>query len=96
MACHLYTVEMLRMISTARILLPMAQVRLSAGRLEMPVAEQALCFLAGASSIFAGDTLLTTPNPDFNEDEAMFQLLGLQPREAYKDIPKEMVTSEQK
>jgi len=59
-------------------------VRLSAGRTEMSVAEQALCFMAGANSIFAGDKLLTTPNPSFDEDMAMFDLLGLQPREAFK------------
>ncbi|MCS6822411.1 MAG: biotin synthase BioB [Microscillaceae bacterium] len=76
--------EMLRMIATARILMPQAMVRLSAGRLEMPIAEQALCFLAGANSIFAGDKLLTTPNPTFDQDQAMFQLLNLQPRQAYK------------
>lgn len=69
---------MVRMIATARILMPKTRVRLSAGRLEMPMSEQALCFLAGASSIFAGDKLLTTPNPDSNQDQEMFDLLGLQ------------------
>ena len=77
--------EMVRMIATARILMPKAMVRLSAGRNEMSVEEQALCFLAGANSIFAGEKLLTTPNPDVNEDKAMFELLGLTPRKAYKD-----------
>lgn len=76
--------DMVRMIATARILMPKAMVRLSAGRTEMSVAEQALCFMAGANSIFAGDKLLTTPNPSFDEDNAMFQLLGLKPREAFK------------
>jgi biotin synthase len=76
--------EMLRMIATARICMPKAMIRLSAGRTEMPVSEQALCFLAGANSIFAGDKLLTTPNPAFADDKAMFDILGLQPREAYK------------
>ena len=76
--------DMVRMIATARILMPKAMVRLSAGRTEMSVAEQAWCFMAGANSIFAGDKLLTTPNPSFEEDDAMFQLLGLQPREAFK------------
>lgn len=76
--------DMIRMIATARILMPKAMVRLSAGRTEMTVAEQALCFLAGANSIFAGEKLLTTPNPSFEEDNAMFALLGLQPREAFK------------
>jgi biotin synthase len=79
--------DMVRMVATARILMPKAMVRLSAGRLEMPVTEQALCFLAGANSIFAGDKLLTTPNPDVDQDKAMFELLGLHPREAFKDQP---------
>ncbi len=77
--------DMVRMIATARILMPKAMVRLSAGRNELSVAEQALCFLAGANSIFAGDKLLTTPNPTFDEDNAMFELLGLKPREAFKE-----------
>jgi biotin synthase len=77
--------DMVRMIATARILMPKAMVRLSAGRNEMSVAEQALCFMAGANSIFAGDKLLTTPNPSFDDDNAMFQLLGLKPREAFKE-----------
>lgn len=76
--------DMVRMIATARILMPAAMVRLSAGRTEMSVAEQALCFMAGANSIFAGEKLLTTPNPSFEEDNAMFELLGLKPREAFK------------
>jgi biotin synthase len=76
--------DMLRMIATARILMPQAMVRLSAGRLEMPVAEQALCFMAGANSIFAGDKLLTTPNPEVDADQAMFRLLSLKPRKSYK------------
>lgn len=77
--------EMVRMIATARILMPLAQVRLSAGRLEMPMSEQALCFMAGASSIFAGEKLLTTPNPAPDQDNLMFDLLGLQPRPAFRD-----------
>ena len=76
--------DMVRMIATARIIMPAAMVRLSAGRAEMSIAEQALCFMAGANSIFAGDKLLTTPNPGFEEDNLMFQLLGLKPREAFK------------
>lgn len=76
--------DMVRMIATARILMPRTMVRLSAGRSEMSVAEQALCFMAGANSIFAGDKLLTTPNPSFDEDNAMFELLGLKAREAFK------------
>lgn len=76
--------DMVRMIATARILMPVTMVRLSAGRTEMSVAEQALCFMAGANSIFAGEKLLTTPNPSFEEDNLMFNLLGLRPREAFK------------
>jgi len=76
--------DMVRMIATARILMPKTMVRLSAGRNEMSIAEQALCFMAGANSIFAGDKLLTTPNPSFDEDNIMFQMLGLKPREAFK------------
>jgi biotin synthase len=76
---------MLRMISTARIIMPASVVRLSAGRKEMSFAEQALCFMAGANSIFAGDKLLTTPNPDLNDDMRMFELLGLTPRAAFKN-----------
>ncbi len=77
--------DMIRIIATTRLIMPQAMVRLSAGRSEMSVAEQALCFMAGANSIFSGDKLLTTPNPAFDEDHAMFQLLGLKPREAFKD-----------
>lgn len=77
--------DMVRMIATARIIMPRTMVRLSAGRTEMTIAEQAWCFMAGANSIFAGDKLLTTPNPSFDEDNAMFQLLGLKPRKAFKD-----------
>ncbi|MBX9778971.1 MAG: biotin synthase BioB [Chitinophagaceae bacterium] len=77
--------DMVRMIATARILMPKTMVRLSAGRTDMSVSEQALCFLAGANSIFAGDKLLTTPNPSFDEDNAMFSLLGLKPRAAFKE-----------
>ncbi len=76
--------DMVRMIATARIIMPATMVRLSAGRTEMSLAEQALCFMAGANSIFAGDKLLTTPNPSFEEDNLMFELLGLKPREAFK------------
>lgn len=76
--------DMVRMIATARIIMPLAQVRLSAGRVRMTVEEQALCFLAGANSIFAGDELLTTPNPEVNQDQEMFQTLNLKPRESFK------------
>src|SRR5271170_6503798 len=76
--------DMVRTIATARILMPTSMVRLSAGRLGMTESDQALCFLAGANSIFAGDKLLTTPNPGFNEDMEMFKLFGLKSREAFK------------
>jgi biotin synthase len=76
--------EMVRMIATARIIMPKAMVRLSAGRVRMNLEEQALCFLAGANSIFAGDKLLTTPNPGYVRDNEMFQVLELKPRAAYK------------
>ena len=77
--------DMVRMIATARIIMPRTMVRLSAGRMELSIAEQALCFMAGANSIFAGERLLTTPNPAFEEDMAMFDMLGLKPREAFKN-----------
>lgn len=76
--------EMIRMIATARIIMPTAMVRLSAGRVKMNMEEQALCFMAGANSIFAGDKLLTTPNNDVVSDDEMFQVLNLKPRKAYK------------
>jgi biotin synthase len=76
--------EMIRMIATARIIMPKAMVRLSAGRVRMTLEEQALCFLAGANSIFAGDKLLTTPNPAYVQDQEMFQVLQLKPRQAHK------------
>ena len=76
--------EMVRMIATARILMPKSMVRLSAGRNDMTYEQQALCFMAGANSIFTGEKLLTTPNPDFDADKEMFSLLGLTPRESFK------------
>ena len=78
--------EMVRMIATARIIMPRAMVRLSAGRVRMTVEEQALCFMAGANSIFAGDKLLTTPNPGVVQDQEMFQILSLSPRPANKHV----------
>ncbi len=85
--------DMVRMIATARIIMPKTAVRLSAGRNEMSVLEQAFCFMAGANSIFAGDKLLTTPNPAFTDDMAMFELLGLSTRKAFKNgRPNEVAT----
>ncbi|CAN0923110.1 Biotin synthase, mitochondrial [Linum grandiflorum] len=72
--------EMVRMIATARIVMPKAMVRLSAGRVSFSMAEQTLCFLAGANSIFTGEKLLTTPNNDYDADQQMFKLLGLIPK----------------
>ncbi len=85
--------DMVRMVATTRIVLPNTTVRLSAGRTDMSQEGQTLCFMAGAGSIFAGDKLLTTPNPDINEDMKLFETLGLIPRKPYKKgdrpIPKE-------
>jgi biotin synthase len=75
--------EMIRMVATTRIIMPETQVRLSAGRMNMNREGQAMCFLAGANSIFAGDKLLTTPNPDVNEDMKMFKKLGLHPQKPF-------------
>lgn len=75
--------DMIRMVATTRIVLPATTVRLSAGRTEMSKEGQAFCFLAGAGSIFAGDKLLTTPNPDVNEDMDLFKILGLNPMKPY-------------
>ena len=73
--------DMVRMIATARIVMPSSVVRLSAGRIEMTEVEQAWCFMAGANSIFTGEreTLLVTPNPGVTEDMQMFENLGLLP-----------------
>ncbi|MFW0715095.1 biotin synthase BioB [Pedobacter sp. N23S346] len=80
------TWEMVRMIATARIIMPASMVRLSAGRIEMTVFEQAWCFMAGANSIFTGEreTLLVTPNPGVLEDMQMLQTLGLKPMKVEK------------
>jgi len=79
--------DMIRMVATTRIVMPKTQVRLSAGRTEMTREGQAMCFFAGANSIFAGDKLLTTPNPDVNEDLNMFKELGLIPQKAFVKAP---------
>lgn len=72
-------IEFVRTIATARILMPQSLVRLSAGREGMSKSTQALCFFAGANSIFYGEKLLTTPNPDADQDKALFRELGLRP-----------------
>lgn len=69
--------ELVRMIATARILMPASRVRLSAGRLSLSDEAQALCFLAGANSVFLGEKLLTTPNPEADTDQALFAKLGV-------------------
>jgi len=76
--------DMARMIATARIVMPRTMVRLSAGRLSFSDAEQYMMFQAGANSIFNGDKLLTTDNPEFDADEALFQKLGFQGKPAHK------------
>jgi len=73
------SLDLVRTIATARLLMPRSHVRLSAGRTGMSDAVQALCFLAGANSIFYGEKLLTTPNPEQLNDLALFERLGLQP-----------------
>jgi len=73
--------EMARMIACARLLMPKSMLRLSAGRLQMSTEAQLLCFMAGANSIFTGDKLLTTPNPDQKSDEALFETVGVKAME---------------
>lgn len=89
--------DMVRMVATTRIVLPKTTVRLSAGRTEMSREGQALCFMAGAGSIFAGDKLLTTPNPACNEDMEMFEQLGLIPQAAFAkgEQPRKKLMTEQ-
>ena len=70
--------EIVRVIAVARIMMPASYVRLSAGRTEMSDETQALCFLAGANSIFYGEKLLTTENPQHDKDQELFERLGLQ------------------
>jgi biotin synthase len=71
--------DFVRTIAVARVMMPRSMVRLSAGREEMSDELQALCFLAGANSIFAGPKLLTTPNPGRDHDSQLFQRLGIEP-----------------
>jgi biotin synthase len=81
--------ETVRMIAVARILMPKAVVRLSAGRHLMGFSDQALCFMAGANSIFSSETkvMLTkaVPSPDYDADKAMLDVMGLKPRPPFKD-----------
>ena len=78
--------EMIRMVATTRIVMPETQVRLSAGRINMSREGQAMCFLAGANSIFSGDKLLTTANNDSDEDMKMFETLGLRNQKPFAKV----------
>lgn len=77
--------DFVRTIAVARILMPRSMVRLSAGRQDMSDELQAMCFLAGANSIFYGEQLLTTGNPDTERDMALFQRLGIKPMQIHVD-----------
>lgn len=79
--------EWIRCIAVARILMPKAMVRLSAGRLEISKEAQAMAFMAGANAIFAGEKLLTTANPEADIDMQLLDELGIKPRAPYKDMP---------
>jgi biotin synthase len=81
--------DFIKTVAVARIVMPKSFVRLSAGREAMSKETQALCFFAGANSIFYGEKLLTTPNPNENEDLALFEELGIHP--LGNEVPKETV-----
>ena len=85
--------EFIRTIATARIIMPASVVRLSAGRTEMSDETQALCFLAGANSIFYGDKLLTTDNPAESHDRQLFDKLGLNAKQAIETTGKQSACS---
>jgi biotin synthase len=78
--------EVLRIIAVGRLVLPTSMIRLSAGRIELSQEQHALCFHAGANSIFAGEKLLTVSNTSNDHDETMFQLLGLNKRPAFAEV----------
>jgi biotin synthase len=82
-------IDFVRTIALARILMPKSFVRLSAGRTDMSDEMQALCFFAGANSIFVGDTLLTADNPGEDKDSLLFAKLGLQPLDLDTDQTQE-------
>ena len=90
---ELEPLEFIRTIATARIIMPESVVRLSAGRTEMSDETQALCFLAGANSIFYGDKLLTTDNPDENHDQQLFDKLGLNTKQVIEASGKQSACS---
>lgn len=77
--------EMVRMIAAARILMPRSRIRLAAGRERLSAEAQALCFVAGANSIFLGDKLLTTPNAPVSQDQKLFEILGITPQPAFAE-----------
>jgi len=79
--------EWIRCIAVARILMPKAMVRLSAGRLTISKEAQAMAFMAGANAIFTGEKLLTTPNPEKDADYGLLAELGIEPRKPFKDEP---------
>jgi len=79
--------DLVRTIAVARLLMPASHVRLSAGRRSMSAELQALCFFAGANSIFYGERLLTTPNPERDEDRQLFARLGLHPEAPPPPVP---------
>lgn len=83
--------ELLRIVAVARILMPTSMVRLSAGRMQRSEIEQGFCFLAGVNSIFVGDQLLTTPNPEFNADMKMFELFGLKAKPSEYENQKDRI-----
>ncbi|MCS7297706.1 MAG: biotin synthase BioB [Bacteroidia bacterium] len=78
--------EMVRAIAVARILMPQSMIRLAAGRERLSPVEQALCFIAGANSIFLGEKLLTAPNAPPSEDLALFEILGIEPMPAFSQF----------
>jgi biotin synthase len=80
-------IELVRTIATARVLMPLSFVRLSAGRLSLTDEAQALCFLAGANSVFLGDRLLTTPNPGTPHDEELLNRLGMRLSVGVQTVP---------
>ncbi|MEM8954554.1 MAG: biotin synthase BioB [Verrucomicrobiota bacterium] len=81
------TFDLIRLIAVTRIAIPYAKVRLSAGRTNLSQEAQALCFFAGANSIFYGDKLLTAANPQSQKDQALIAKLGLQPQAPFSDLP---------
>ena len=82
---HLDWTELVRVVAAARVLMPKTAVRLSAGRTDLDEATQAMCFLAGANSMFVGDELLTTPNPAPSTDAALLKKLAINAAPATED-----------